>query len=80
MSVTNDGQPIAPADAERIFERFVRLDAGRARDAGGTGLGLAIARQLARRHGGDVAVAESGPSGTTFRLTLPTAPELRAGT
>ena len=64
---------MAPADAERIFERFTRLDDARTRDAGGTGLGLAIVRDIARRHGGDVALDVEGrsPSGSRFVVTLP---------
>ncbi len=42
---------------------------------GGTGLGLAIARDLMRAHGGDLELAETGPNGTIFRLTLPSQPE-----
>ena len=72
VEVSNDGPPIAPEDAERIFERFVRLDDARARDTGGSGLGLPIARQLARAHGGDLRL-DPGRAGTTFVLTLPLA-------
>ena len=39
--------------------------------AGGAGLGLAIARDLVRAHGGDITLADSGPSGATFRFTIP---------
>jgi signal transduction histidine kinase len=41
----------------------------------GAGLGLAIARELAQAHGGDVVLAETGPTGTTFEVRLPGAPE-----
>ncbi len=82
VEVGNDGPLIAIEDAERIFERFVRLDDARTRDTGGSGLGLPIARQLARAHGGDLRLEAARP-GTTFVLTLPlagreeTAPTLR---
>ncbi|TLM98684.1 MAG: HAMP domain-containing protein, partial [Actinobacteria bacterium] len=46
--VSDDGPGIAPADRERVFERFVRLDESRRRDDGGTGLGLALCRAVAR--------------------------------
>jgi signal transduction histidine kinase len=44
-----------------VFERFTRLDDARARDAGGSGLGLAIVRELVRRHGGTVTLADAQP-------------------
>jgi signal transduction histidine kinase len=62
-----DNGPGLPEEArKRLFEPF----AGKGR-AGGTGLGLAIARELARGHGGEVALFNTGPSGTTFRITIP---------
>ncbi|MGY0231839.1 sensor histidine kinase [Longispora urticae] len=72
MVVTDDGPGIAPADRERIFERFTRLDAARDRDSGGTGLGLAIARDLAAQHGGTLTAVDS-PRGARFELDLPEA-------
>ncbi|MER7499478.1 ATP-binding protein [Nonomuraea pusilla] len=70
LAVENDGAQIAPADRERIFERFTRLDAARSRDAGGTGLGLAIARDVAMAHRGQVRV-EDCRGGARFVLRLP---------
>jgi signal transduction histidine kinase len=72
VEVVDDGPGIPEAEHERVFERFVRLDASRARDSGGTGLGLPISRQIARAHGGDLTVASGKP--TRFVLTLPAAP------
>jgi signal transduction histidine kinase len=67
LSVADDG-PGIPAEArERVFERFARLDEGRARDAGGTGLGLAIVREVVQAHGGSVTVG----GGARFVVTLP---------
>ncbi|HLX08053.1 MAG TPA: ATP-binding protein [Thermoanaerobaculia bacterium] len=61
-----------PAEAlGRIFERFYRVDKGRARDEGGTGLGLAIVKHLAQAHGGHVEVESRIGRGTTFRVFLP---------
>jgi signal transduction histidine kinase len=54
IEVVDDGPGVPAADRDRVFERFVRLDAGRARSQGGTGLGLAIALQIAHAHGGDI--------------------------
>lgn len=71
LDVTNDGPPIAPADQEKIFERFARLDDARSRDDGGTGLGLPIALDIAALHGGTITVLDT-PDGTTFRTRLST--------
>ncbi|HCX83983.1 MAG TPA: hypothetical protein DHV14_02355 [Micrococcales bacterium] len=71
LAVDDDGAGIAVAERERVFERFVRLDAARERDAGGSGLGLAIARELAREQGGDVVLADSLLGGLRAVVTLP---------
>ena len=70
VEVSDDGAGIPRADRERVFERFTRLDEGRARDAGGSGLGLVIAREVVRRHGGDVELDESESGGLTARVLL----------
>ena len=72
LDVADEGPGIPPADRERVFDRLVRLDDARTRDAGGAGLGLPIARALARAHGGDLRVVES-EVGARLRLTLPRA-------
>ena len=69
--VEDTGAGIAPEDAERIFEAFVRLPAARARDAGGAGLGLAIVRAVALAHGGAVTVGPAPGGGSRFVLRLP---------
>ncbi|MYT20987.1 HAMP domain-containing protein, partial [Streptomyces sp. SID7760] len=53
LEVEDDGPGIPAEDRDRVFERFVRLDADRGRAGGGTGLGLAIVRETARAHGGE---------------------------
>jgi signal transduction histidine kinase len=70
VEVFNDGEPIAPEDRERIFERFTRLAASRRRDSGGAGLGLAISREIAAAHGGTL-TAEDCDVGARFVLRLP---------
>ena len=73
VTVTDTGPGVPPAERERIFDRLVRLDAGRDRQSGGSGLGLAIARGLARAHGGDLHCQPPPPgtTGATFQLLLP---------
>jgi signal transduction histidine kinase len=61
VTVVDDGPGIPAADRQRVFDRFTRLDDGRARDAGGSGLGLAIVRELVRRHHGTVTLSDAGP-------------------
>ncbi len=73
LTVSDDGPGIPHGMRERVFERFVRLDEGRSRDAGGAGLGLAVARAIARSHGGDVVVAEPRHGGATLEVRLPAA-------
>jgi signal transduction histidine kinase len=58
VAVEDDGAGIPAADRDRVLERFVRLDEGRARDAGGSGLGLAVVSDVARAHGGRVVIDE----------------------
>jgi signal transduction histidine kinase len=70
--VSDDGPGIPAADRERVFQRFTRLDDGRARDAGGSGLGLAIVRELVRRHSGTVTLGDAEP-GLRVEVRLPKA-------
>jgi two-component system OmpR family sensor kinase len=67
--VSDDGPGIPPAERERVFARFARMDGGRSRATGGAGLGLAIVRAIADAHGGRVWVAES-PEGAGARVEL----------
>ena len=71
LIVDDDGAGVPPAERERVFERFVRLDEARARDDGGSGLGLAIVREITRAHGGEASLAESAWGGARFTVTLP---------
>lgn len=71
IEVFDSGAGIPADQLERIFDRFYRLDASRAREAGGVGLGLAIARQIARVYGGDLTAQSTPGKGSTFTLRLP---------
>lgn len=73
VTVDDDGPGIPAADRERVFERFTRLDDGRARDQGGAGLGLAVVRAIVTRHGGTVHATASPLGGARLVVTLPTA-------
>lgn len=73
LTVDDDGAGIPPADRERVLERFVRLDDGRARDAGGSGLGLAIVAEVVRAHGGGLRIDDSPLGGARFSARFPAA-------
>ena len=71
VAVADKGIGIPAKDLDRIFERFYRVDPGRARQTGGTGLGLSIARHVAQNHGGRVEVESREGEGSTFTMVLP---------
>lgn len=52
VTITNEGESIPPSKAELIFNRLIRLDASRRREAGGSGLGLAIVNEIVKLHSG----------------------------
>jgi len=71
VMVDDDG-PGIPADRrEDVFKPFVRLDEARNQDASGTGLGLSIARDIARSHGGDIALEDSPMGGLRAIVRVP---------
>jgi signal transduction histidine kinase len=69
--VEDDGPGVPEEQRQRVFERFVRLDEARARDAGGSGLGLAIVKENVAAHGGSVVVSSSDLGGARFVVRLP---------
>jgi two-component system phosphate regulon sensor histidine kinase PhoR len=71
VEVIDVGYGIDPANQERIFERFYRVDKGRSRAAGGTGLGLAIVKRLCNAIGASVDVRSRPGKGSVFRVLLP---------
>ena len=71
VTITDQGQGIPSKDLDRIFERFYRVDPGRARATGGTGLGRSIVRHVAQNHNGRVLVESREGEGSTFILELP---------
>ena len=71
VMVQDEGQGIQADVLPRIFDRFVRADEARTRNAGGSGLGLAIARQISELHGGSIEVFSIEEVGTRFTVILP---------
>jgi signal transduction histidine kinase len=69
--VEDDGPGVPLAMREAVFEPFRRLEPSRNRKTGGVGLGLAIARNLARGHGGDIAIDGAAATGARFVFSLP---------
>ncbi len=74
LRVRDTGSGIPTEHLGRIFERFYRVDAGRAREEGGTGLGLAIVRHLVEAHGGSVRAESIVGQGTTITVHFPAKP------
>lgn len=71
LEVDDDGTGIPAEQREQVFERFVRLDEARSRDAGGTGLGLAIVAETAVAHGGTAVATDRPGGGARLRVRLP---------
>jgi two-component system OmpR family sensor kinase len=74
VEVVDHGPGIDPAFADRVFERFARVDAGRSRDRGGSGLGLAIVRAIVEAHDGTVSIGTTPGGGATATVRLPLGP------
>ena len=71
IEVDDDGPGVPPAERDNVFRPFYRLGNGRNQDTGNTGLGLAIARDIARSHGGDIALSESSMGGLRATVRVP---------
>jgi two-component system, OmpR family, sensor kinase len=74
LEVRDHGPGLPTSDAEALFERFWRSEAGRERGRGGAGLGLAIVAAIVDAHGGDVRAGNAPGGGASFVVTLPGAP------
>jgi signal transduction histidine kinase len=70
VEIADDGPGIPAAERERVFGRFVRLDASRERGSGSAGLGLAIAREIAAAHGATIVLTEAEGGGTRAVVTM----------
>ena len=71
VEVDDNGPGIPPAEREHVFRPFYRVDHARNQNKGNSGLGLAIARDIARSHGGDIALGESSLGGLRAVITVP---------
>ena len=70
VCIHDEGGNIPPEATPRLFERFYRIDHSRSSSTGGAGLGLAIAREIVRRHNGDISITSSPESGTLVSIRL----------
>lgn len=80
ITVWDNGIGIKDEDLARLFQPFVQLDSGLAREATGTGLGLALVAQMARLHGGSVSAVSEPDKGSRFSIILPWEPALAMDT
>ena len=71
LRVRDSGPGIPEEHIPRLFERFYRVDQGRAREVGGTGLGLAIVKHIVLSHGGSIAVKSRLGEGAEFICRFP---------
>src|SRR5690242_1593874 len=69
ISVDDDGPGVPPAERERLFEPFTRIERSRGRDSGGVGLGLAIVRSVAEWHGGEASISDSPLGGARVSIS-----------
>ncbi|RPJ17764.1 MAG: response regulator, partial [Chloroflexi bacterium] len=80
ITVEDNGIGIKEDDLARLFQPFIQLDSGLARETTGTGLGLALVAQMARLHGGSVSASSEPGKGSRFSIVLPWEPALALDT
>ena len=73
LTVSDEGDGIAPEHLPRLTERFYRVDSARSRESGGTGLGLAIVKHIVERHRGMLDINSTPGRGTSVKVILPVA-------
>ncbi|MGH2772642.1 MAG: sensor histidine kinase, partial [Actinomycetota bacterium] len=71
LEVADEGPGMEDGHAQKIFDRFYRVDKARSRDKGGFGLGLSIVAAIVEAHGGRVAASSEAGRGSTFTVSLP---------
>lgn len=71
VTVDDHGPGIPPAEREKVFAPFYRIEASRSRETGGTGLGLAVARTIVHAHGGTITLGDAPGGGLRVTVTLP---------
>ncbi len=69
ISVDDDGPGVPPADRERLFQPFTRMEGARDRESGGVGLGLAIVKSVAEWHGGEARISDSPLGGARVSIS-----------
>lgn len=78
IAVEDDGIGIAPAEVDRVFERFYRTETAKAHSGGGVGLGLPVAKAIIEAHNGHIRLSASSTGGVRATVTLPVETKLRA--
>lgn len=71
VRIADEGLGISKQDAQKLFDRFYRVDKARSREQGGSGLGLAISKEVIELHGGSIWVDSIEGKGSTFNFELP---------